>query len=188
MSALALVIFYQNCSYIGRTQSSNKLSGNEGVDGKGQRYLTYGICPSNQVGVVNAIAISNGKSDAVFVRKGCQDLSQPQSVNVSDFTFVSDRTGPFHLAGQVYDQQVVSGVQQITLEVCQGVNGAGSQVQVQVWENYAMAGAIFGSVSVIGGGGTGVLKMAPPVGSPANDFSTAPGQASQLTSISPRVR
>jgi len=165
---------FQACTYnkaIQNPQDRNQAEGGGGVEGL--RYISYAICPSNQVGIHEAIYFSPDGKTANLVWQNCQTVAHPQPIDVANLNYFVGGTKGFQYGGQLYDQQAYQGTQRVTLKVCRG-----SDVEVDIWENYGSPTTLFGSVSEASGSSSGPLNIDSSDTVTSSHFSTVTGQPS----------
>lgn len=168
---VACVGAFQNCSP-SSSPSVVYASGGSGVDGK--TYYSYGECSAPIVQVKSGIVVSSDGKSAYIVRDNCEALAQPKSLDTASFKFVTNDSTIFTLNGRVYDQQLNTGTQRITLKFCQAAG-----IENLIWENIGNTSQIYGSVNRGDGTSTGVLSVLPPTDL-ATEYRSAPGQNSQF--------
>lgn len=168
-----LITSFQNCGPQLKSQSNTQMGG-VGTDGK-MRYVNYSVCSNNKVGVSSAVVVDSNFKSAVQTRENCEDLASPRVIDISSIQFASNDASVFQVDGKVFDQQVATGVQKVTVAFCQDAS-----VQSLIWQNLGQMGVLHGTVSPVAGNGTGdLLVQTPPMSNP-NFYQTRSGQSSQF--------
>lgn len=162
---------FQNCSrsQFSSPEKDEKLEGNTGADGK--TYRSYGSCENNQPGVMNTLVVANDGLSARYTRKNCVILPRPQPVDIAALKFAAGNS-LLMVDNRIYDQQVTSGSQRVTLAYC-----SSATVTASVWSVVESGGLMSGSVSQNDGKTTGVVTMQSP--SEGSYLSTA-GQTNPI--------
>lgn len=170
---------YMNCSRTKFDSQSNtdaKSSSQEeggGIDGK-LKYLTYGSCdPSAPVQVRDILMVADDYKVASVMRENCQDLARPRTVSLADAEFALKDSRTFSRSGAVFDLQTGTPDQKVTVAFCQSAN-----VNVMVWKNLNAPNALWGQITQVDGGTTGVLAIQTPAA--ADDYQSVASGANSL--------
>lgn len=168
---LALTTSFVACSKINLNHdqpATESAKGGTGFDGK--TYWSYGEC-GESTDVSDIIEVNKDGISAALVKENCQKLSRPIALPISNLKYVEDKNLAFTYSGKIFDAQVHSPGQRVTLNVC-----SNTSVQSVIWRQDGARSGIFGQLKLAGGQQSEDLESEVT----GNGYQSLPSQPSQF--------